>query len=185
MNSCEARDCSQVSIEKAVKQLLNIFEHYSGSYDPDAILSADDAISTSLNYRELTGKLYSVFEGLFTDSMDRLHGDEGIQSTIAKIEEYMITHISLPVTLQLLSDKFGYSPSYICNLFRTIKGVPPVKYLNAIRINKAKELISQQPDFLLREIAAIVGYDDPLYFSRIFKKETGFGPKEYRKMTFD
>lgn len=75
----------------------------------------------------------------------------------------------------------------ICNLskyrfihnFKDLTGLSPIQYLTEIRINKAKELlISSNLD--IGEISDIVGYDNQLYFSRIFKKVTGFSPSYYR-----
>ena len=60
-------------------------------------------------------------------------------------------------------------------------GVPPCKYLTSIRINKAKELL-ESTDCPVSEIGSIIGYENPLYFSRIFKKQTGLSPAAYRKV---
>ena len=59
-------------------------------------------------------------------------------------------------------------------------GVPPLKYLTSIRIARAKELLTGT-DIPISEIGELVGYDNPLYFSKIFKKNTGLSPREYRR----
>ena len=62
----------------------------------------------------------------------------------------------------------------------SVFGKPPRKYLTSIRVKKARELL-ESTDYGVGEIGNIVGYDNPLYFSRIFKKQTGISPAEYRK----
>lgn len=72
------------------------------------------------------------------------------------------------------------STCWFIRSFKQYVGVPPLKYLTAIRIAKAKELL-ESTDCPISEVGTIVGYDNPLYFSRIFKKQTGLSPAAYRK----
>ncbi len=72
------------------------------------------------------------------------------------------------------------STCWFINCFRTYTGMTPQQYITDIRVAKAKELLSYS-SFNISEIASIVGYDNPFYFSRIFKKNTGQSPREYRK----
>ena len=55
-----------------------------------------------------------------------------------------------------------------------------MQYILANRISNAETLL-QDPSYNITEISQIVGYDNPLYFSRIFKKVKGLSPSEYRK----
>ena len=55
----------------------------------------------------------------------------------------------------------------------------PLQYLTRLRIQKAKELLQYLDQ--IGTVAELVGYSDPLYFSRIFKSRTGVSPTEYRK----
>ena len=56
----------------------------------------------------------------------------------------------------------------------------PMQYIISLRIANAQRLLGTM-DYNVTEIASIVGYDNPLYFSRLFKKQTGLSPSEYRK----
>ena len=58
--------------------------------------------------------------------------------------------------------------------------MPPMQYILSIRIANAQNLL-ETTAYTVSEIAAIVGYDNPLYFSRLFKKQLGMSPTEYRK----
>ena len=56
----------------------------------------------------------------------------------------------------------------------------PLQYILSLRINNAQSLL-ETTKYNITEIASFVGYDNPLYFSRIFKKQAGMSPSEYRK----
>ncbi|MGL4798321.1 MAG: response regulator transcription factor [Cellulosilyticaceae bacterium] len=102
-----------------------------------------------------------------------------------QIDHFITAHITEPITNQTLSEHFGLVPSYISKLFKTHKGISPSEYILMLRIDKAKELLTQDINLLAKDIASIVGYSDPLYFSRVFKKVTGVYPSEYRKNELD
>ena len=73
----------------------------------------------------------------------------------------------------------------VCWFIRSFKrymGMTPLQYITSIRINKAKELLKVTA-YTVQEIGNIVGYDNPLYFSRIFRKNTGCSPSQYRENT--
>ena len=62
--------------------------------------------------------------------------------------------------------------------FKSLKGTSPVKYRNLLRMNKAAELL-RSGEFSVVETAMSVGFDDPNYFSRLFKEQYGVSPKQY------
>lgn len=179
----EKEQCPQLYVERIAMQLLHLCQQYSGSKIPGILeleISLKESILSALNYEILLEKLYEFFTIFFDFDKTNANSKDELSDVIYRIEEYIVNNLSQQITLQILSDRFGYSPSYICNVFKIAKGAPPIEYLNTVRINKARELIEQQPDFLIKDIAKVVGFEDPLYFSRIFKKETGLSPSEYR-----
>ena len=71
----------------------------------------------------------------------------------------------------------------VCWFIRSFKrymGVTPMQYITSIRMNKAKELL-KNTNYSIQEISGLVGYENPLYFSRIFRKQIGCSPSGYRK----
>ena len=72
------------------------------------------------------------------------------------------------------------SPYYFSKLFKEEAGENFIDYLTGLRIARARELLAD-PARTVKDISRMVGYADPNYFSRIFKKQTGMTPREYRE----
>ena len=72
------------------------------------------------------------------------------------------------------------SRNYVCELFKREVGVSVWNYLTQLRMERAKKLL-EETDLRSYEIAFQVGYDNPSYFSRIFKKYEQMTPNEYRE----
>ena len=79
--------------------------------------------------------------------------------------------------LAVLADR---SAAHVCRAFATATGLPPHRWLLARRIERARDLLSNS-DLPVAEIAAAVGYDDPSYFARLFKRRTGVTPQAWRR----
>ncbi|WP_151737785.1 response regulator transcription factor [Paenibacillus tengchongensis] len=82
--------------------------------------------------------------------------------------------------LERLAETVGMNASYISRLFKYKTGQTITDYLIGIRIAKAKELLTTRPDLKNYEIAEKVGYSDPVYFNKLFKKVCGVTPKDYK-----
>lgn len=176
----------QIWVEKLLRDIIFLCQRSipgSLTFNPAELeLEINEAISLSNNYTELFNNLWYIFEDLFDlRSRVKTHSDS-IAVLMRKIDNYIRQNIAEPLNNQVLSDIFGLVPSYLSKLFREYKGMSPVDYLLHLRIERAKELITSQPNFFLKDIASAIGYSDPLYFSKIFKKETGMSPSEYRHL---
>ena len=85
-----------------------------------------------------------------------------------------------PVNIEGYAASRGMSTSWFIRGFKEYMGFTPMQYILSIRISSAQSLL-ETTEYNIAEIAAIVGYDDPLYFSRLFKKQIGVSPSEFRK----
>ena len=92
---------------------------------------------------------------------------------------YVDQHYFEEITLASLSDLYNVEHSYFSKVFRQEIGKNLILYLTQKRIEKAKEYMKKS-EINLTEIAFMVGYDDYTYFSRVFKKNAGKSPREYR-----
>jgi AraC-like DNA-binding protein len=78
-------------------------------------------------------------------------------------------------------EKSGYSKDHFRRCFKEETGLTPLEHLTVLRINRAKKLLRATPYQSIGSIAAGCGFSDEFYFSRVFRKETGISPREYRK----
>ncbi|MGZ7440355.1 response regulator [Paenibacillus sp. TH7-28] len=94
--------------------------------------------------------------------------------------EYIDEHYGEPLTLSSLSRHFHFNPSYLSSYFSAHIAEGFSEYLNKIRINKAAELL-RKGELTIAEISGRVGYSDHSYFTKVFKKQTGMSPSQYRR----
>ena len=154
---------SQIKVEQLVKKLYNRFTMYQ-SFAPDM------PYQENLKNYEEARKIYQSFH------QNEGHYKNDVAKTIAYIEENYMHRL----TLASISANVNLSSSYLCRVFKSEVGISITSYLNNLRIRKAATLIKEQ-DLSLKEISAMVGIDDQLYFSRLFKKCMGISPSEYGK----
>lgn len=101
-----------------------------------------------------------------------------VQRCLAYIDEHYRSDISLESTAQ----KFGLSAGYFSQYFKNKLKINFTVYLNQVRLSKAKAKAMLEHETLrVYKIAEAVGYQDVKYFNRVFKKEFGMTPEEYRK----
>lgn len=92
---------------------------------------------------------------------------------------YIHTHYDQGLTLEQVAAKVNRSPFYFSHLFKKEMNMTFVEYVTHLRVQKAKELM-QEGDVTIAEVAAKVGYQDPNYFSRVFKAITGLSPTQWK-----
>lgn len=101
--------------------------------------------------------------------------DERVKRAI----EYIEKHYNEGISLRDVADAVFLQSNYFSNLFKSKVGVGFAEYLCNLRMEKARGLL-QHRILRVAEIARLIGYRDPNYFSRTFKKRTGFSPGQYR-----
>ncbi|WP_138755300.1 response regulator transcription factor [Paenibacillus sinopodophylli] len=82
--------------------------------------------------------------------------------------------------MERMAETVGMSANYLSRLFKQETGMTLTDYLIDIRIDKAKQFLTDHPNLKNYEISQLVGYSDPVYFNKLFKKMTGDTPKDYK-----
>lgn len=82
------------------------------------------------------------------------------------------------------SKNIGVSRTNLFNQIKSITGMTPNEYILSFKIDKAKALLTEDASCQIAEIAYRLGYSDPVYFSRTFKRIVGISPQQYRKKMF-
>uniref|UniRef100_UPI0035943D83 helix-turn-helix domain-containing protein n=1 Tax=Aquiflexum sp. TaxID=1872584 RepID=UPI0035943D83 len=99
---------------------------------------------------------------------------------INEIKAYLKKNITEKITISKIAQEFNKSNSTIFSLFKQKTGYSIIHYFNLLKIQYACELINLTP-MSLKEVSYELNFQDPLYFSRLFKKYMGVSPREYRK----
>ncbi|MFC3799193.1 AraC family transcriptional regulator [Cohnella sp. GCM10012308] len=109
------------------------------------------------------------------------HGQRSAKRDLAsRVAAIIHEHYADTITLESLSESLNYSVPHLSSYFKLRTGLSPIDYLIKVRIDKAAALLLET-DATLREIAAGVGYQDPGYLGRLFKKYKGVSPIRYRE----
>ncbi|WP_141504584.1 response regulator transcription factor [Paenibacillus luteus] len=82
--------------------------------------------------------------------------------------------------MERIAETVGMSANYLSRLFKQETGMTLTDYLIDIRIEKAKQFLTDHPNLKNYEISQLVGYSDPVYFNKLFKKMVGDTPKDYK-----
>jgi len=103
---------------------------------------------------------------------------------VEKALAYMLAHPHQPVRISALGALSGVSTSYFYHLFKLATGSTPNDFLIRARMRRACKLLLN-PALSVKEIAHLLGYNDPLYFSRVFKSVSGLPPRSYRSLMME
>lgn len=105
----------------------------------------------------------------------RYHQDE----TIIAVQDWLDAHLSEAIRMDELAARFHMTPRTFKRRFHNATGDPPLRYLQQLRLERAKKLL-EQPYRRLADVTRAVGYEDPSAFSRLFHARTGMSPGAYR-----
>ena len=101
------------------------------------------------------------------------------QQHVRNIVAYINNNFRLPLTIRQIAIANQISTSRMMTLFAELVGISPIAYLNSFRVSTACEVL-RTTDIPIGKVASMVGVEDPLYFSRLFRKCKGMSPREYR-----
>lgn len=99
----------------------------------------------------------------------------------SRILSYIQVHFRKELSLDHISELTDLHPNYICSMFKKETGQNFIQYLNSLRIQEAKKLLSKESELSVSEIGKIVGFENKHYFAKVFKRYTSMTPGQYRK----
>lgn len=100
------------------------------------------------------------------------------------IFDYIEQNYAKALTLEELADVIGVTPPHLCTSFKKATNLRPFQYINSIRIKKSKELLLENPQLQIKEVAYLAGFEDPTYFCSVFKKHEKINPSQFRRLHF-
>ncbi|SHI14651.1 transcriptional regulator, AraC family [Sporobacter termitidis DSM 10068] len=119
----------------------------------------------------------SLIEEMLISAKRQLH-DENAELMVQAVE-YIRQNYADPISVEKIAAHFGVNRRRFAYLFERHTGMSPIVYLTACRIRRSKELLRTCACPIV-QVAECVGYTDSFYFSRLFKKQTGVSPTEFR-----
>ena len=99
---------------------------------------------------------------------------------VQQIMHYMETHYKEKISLDQIAANMYLSSFYISKIFKSETGDTPINYLISLRMQKARELLDENPEQSIQAVAMAVGYEDAYHFSKLFKKYFGLSPLYYK-----
>lgn len=155
------RDCLERIIHEECSREEN-FELLREVYYRELIILLSRHINKNLNLESLSGNPYVI------KALDIIHQrfcNAGLKS-------------------ESIAAECAITPRYLRMLFKQYLHMSPMEYINHLKINEAKNMLISDCDRSIKEIAYVIGYNSPQYFSDIFKKDTGFTPLAFKKRYF-
>lgn len=123
----------------------------------------------------ISGQLYAL-----AGQIDQIKRSASHQKFVSEVQNYLKSHIAEDIGLQDISDYFGLTPSYFSTLFKREFQENFVEYCTKNKLSYANHLLCN-PRYSVTEISKMIGYHDPRYFFKVYKKYQGISPGEYRK----
>jgi AraC family transcriptional regulator of arabinose operon len=138
-----------------------------------------------LNYRDLPGpesvRLAELaLEQALTLTSTQSPGSPALDERIETILHHMRRSLAHPWCVEELAERVNLSPSRFAHLFQESLDMPPMRYLEQLRMARAKDLLLTTPD-PIKAIAKELGYSDPLHFSTRFRQVIGCSPRHLRR----
>ena len=143
----------------------------------------DELVNCPWGYEEMLTHLFRelllTMHRRMTENMPRISGF--VQDEMDRARNWFEEHYNEDISIDQYAASRSMSTSWFNRSFRSTVGTSPMQYILEIRIRNAQVLL-ETTDYAISDIASIIGYDNPLYFSRLFRKAKGLSPSKYRKV---
>ena len=173
------------SVKTRALELSSIFSRAAieNGADSETVLKINNDFRMSLqnitHFEDLCYKLQETLD-LFYDCMFHYVGSiSSGNESIKRAIQYISGNYFRPLTLEMAARHVNLTPAYFSTLFKQTTGYSFKEYLNMVRIEESKHLLTSTDDSIV-DICLAVGFEDQSYFSKVFKKYTGMTPKQYR-----
>ncbi len=158
------------------------YKHHMDTYFRELLKESANQINY---YQQITKSLLIaiIVLSLRLLSIEETNQDERTLNC-KKIKEYLDKNYTEPITLESLSEMVYVSKCYLSHMFKEQTGTSPIKYLTQKRIESACAML-KDTNMSVKEISKTVGYENPLYFSQVFKNVLNMSPLDYRNSQKD
>lgn len=116
-----------------------------------------------------------------SSTMETLEGGSKTEQLVNAAKKYVQKNYKEKLTLAMISSDIGISQGYLSSVFKKTTGSNLNDYVNHVKIEKAKDLLGMH-EYMMYEISDMLGFENPYYFSKVFKRITGMTPSDYETM---
>jgi len=178
---CEWFESSTLHFEekkKSLIELITILKHATGYQLPNGVCILDE--SDIRNAAESIN-LLTLFNILLNDLLEQINKIHEVENSpaIEKVCKFIEDNYHTDITLEEAASQCSLSSFYFSKLFKKSKKITFIDYLTNRRIEEAKKYLSKT-NLSIKEISQCVGYNDPNYFTRVFKRVVSTSPTSYR-----
>ena len=106
---------------------------------------------------------------------------EPVRNIELEVKRYVREHMMDNITIPDIAACLHFNPQYLMRAFKAKTGMSILEYMTFARMEQARQLL-KTTNLPVKEIACMVGYEDCVYFTKLFRKETGTAPSKYRKL---
>lgn len=161
--------------------IVNVFIQ-DNNIAPDEIWGSNENPYNQVERLKVLNDFLDWIQKLCNNIIIILKQDKDSKTIILKAKQFINKHYCEDISLEKAAEHLGLSASYFSRLFSKETGESFIDYVIRLRVGLAKELL-KTTKYKVYEVSEMVGYDNPHYFSRIFKKVTGVSPAEYKDHT--
>lgn len=164
---------------EAVNRMMKmLFTHHIDPGKLSGIVSPYDQVKACHTFGQYAELLESLLRRGCQLVREKKAENDPITSFVMK---YIEEHYAEEISLDMMADKLNITRGYLSTYFKEKSGINFVDYVMIYRMDKAKEILSRT-DLKIQEVAQLVGYSNVSTFIRVFKKQTGTTPGDYKKL---
>lgn len=178
MNGLKVIQAARVKHPQMAFVIVSGYDDFS--YCQQALrMKITDYLLKPVNYEEFGSCIDNLKISLFRQQAAS-EPEQQEQRVITGLTRYLQEHLAEDVSLSVLAEEFHLSAQYISQLFKSEIGVNFLAYLTNIRMEQAKKLLLSS-SLSIAEVAEQSGYADYRVFTKVFKKNEGITPSQYRR----
>lgn len=140
---------------------------------------ANSSYYTHLAANYLVSELAIELTQQFINSFKAPAKKDVVNKKFFDVLEWIRVNVLKDISVEIVANNFNFTPDYLTRLFKKNIGMSTLKYINSIKLNKAKELLINT-DKSVKEISYMLCFKDEKYFMKLFKKCEGLTPSQYR-----
>ena len=171
--------------EQVVNACANLYYFFLSYVEEDALIKEEmpyPSVVMEILLECFTLKAHTrwllKFGSWVGNTMENFHRGSKTDKIVEAAKEYVRENYGEKLTLAAIASKIGISQGYLSSVFKKQTGGNLNDYINQMKIEKAKELVEKH-EYMMYEISDMLGFENPYYFSKVFKKLTGITPSEY------